>query len=70
MTISYKTNGKLCTKSLTEWYFGKTFVKNLTEASTKICKTTGQTTFKYWQDGTGYLTIEIKFKNNINRRIK
>ena len=60
MTITYKTNGKLCTKSLTEWYFGKNTVKNLTETSKRISKKSGQTTFKYWQNGTGYLTIEIK----------
>ena len=31
MTINYKTNGAYCTKSLTEWYFGKTFVKKATD---------------------------------------
>ena len=35
MTINYKTNGAYCTKSLTEWYFGKTFVKKATDAALK-----------------------------------
>ena len=30
MTITYKTNAAYTTKSLTEWYFGKAFVKAAT----------------------------------------
>lgn len=60
MEITYYTNHVMTTKSMTEWYFGKKFVKNTTEAATLLSEVTKQREFKYWQDGTGYLTIKIK----------
>ena len=60
MTINYKTNGAYCTKSLTEWYFGKTFVKKATDAALKDYSKTGKSQHKTWQDGTGYLTVCIE----------
>ena len=36
MTITYKTNGSVTTKSLTEWFFGKSFVKSLTESARRL----------------------------------
>ena len=59
MNISYKTNHVATSKSLTEWYFGKSFVEELTVKSKKANKKTGERHFKFWQTGTGYLTIEI-----------
>lgn len=59
MTIIYKTNHAMTTKSMTEWYFGKKFVKDHTDTLLKLNKTDGRKQIKVWQDGTGYLTIEI-----------
>lgn len=59
MSIIYKTNGAPTTKSLTEWFFGKRFVATATEQARKAHETTGAIRFKTWQEGTGYLTIEI-----------
>ena len=42
MTINYKTNGAYCTKSLTEWYFGKTFVKKATDAAVDAIRANSQ----------------------------
>ena len=58
-TILYRVNGAPTTKSLAEWFFGNTFVANLTASAKRMNQTSGETTFKFWQDGTGYLTIEI-----------
>lgn len=58
-TILYRVNGTPTTKSSAEWFFGKTFVANLTASAQRMNQTSGETTFKFWQDGTGYLTIEI-----------
>ena len=60
MTINYKTNGTYTTKSLTEWFFGKAFVKAATNDALKQSKKTGKTEFKTWQNGTGYLTVCIE----------
>ena len=60
MTINYKTNGAYTTKSLTEWFFGKAFVKAATSDALKQSKKTGKTEFKTWQNGTGYLTVCIE----------
>lgn len=57
--ILYRVNGVLTTKSDAEWFFGKTFVANLTASAQRESQMSGETTFKYWQDGTGFLTIEI-----------
>ena len=59
MTITYKTNAATTTKSMTEWFFGKEVVKNLTASALRMNKKTGKTEFRFWQDGTGYLTIRI-----------
>ena len=58
-TILYRVNGTLTTKSLAEWFFGKTFVANLTASAQRMNQASGETTFKFWQDGTGCLTIEL-----------
>ena len=60
MTINYKTNGAYTTKSLTEWFFGKAFVKAATNDALKQSKKTGKTEFKTWQNGTDYLTVCIE----------
>ncbi len=60
MTITYKTNGWDTTKSLTEWYFGKAFVASMTRKAKAENRKTGETKFRFFQAGTGFLTIEIK----------
>ncbi len=60
MTITYKTNHAETTKSMTEWYFGKSFVKHCTDALISLNKADGRKELKVWQDGTGYLTVKIK----------
>ena len=59
MNITYKTNGVATNKSMTEWYFGKAFVKNSTAAAIQQHKKSGNTEFKFWQNGTGYITVCI-----------
>ena len=54
MTITYKTNAATTTKSMTEWFFGKEVVRNLTASALRMNKKTGKTEFRFWQDGTGY----------------
>ena len=54
---TYKINHAVTTKSLTEWFFGKTFVTSMTVKAKRESKKTGQKEFRFWQDGTGYLTI-------------
>ena len=59
MNITYKTNHAATSKSATEWYFGKKFVADKTASAKRMNKKTGETSFKFWQEGTGYLTVEI-----------
>ena len=59
-TMTYYTNHAATTKSLTEWYFGKNFTKSATAKATREHKKTGATEFRFWQDGTGYLTIRFE----------
>ena len=59
MKITYKTNHATTTQSLTEWYFGKKFVRGWTETLKKLNAVDGRKEIKVWQDGTGYLTITI-----------
>lgn len=59
MGVTYKTNSSVTSKSMTEWYFGKAFVSRMTEVAQRILESTGETTHKFWQDGTGYLTIKF-----------
>ena len=58
MEITYYVNGSMASKKEAEWYFGKKFVKNTTEAAKLLSEVTKQREFKNWQDGTGYLTIK------------
>lgn len=44
---------------MTEWYFGKAFVASMTAKAKRDSKKTGMTEFRFWQDGTGYLTIQL-----------
>ena len=57
--MTYKTNHSQTTKSLTEWYFGKQFVAAMTAEAKRKNKKTGEIEFRFWQDGTGCLTIQI-----------
>ena len=55
--MKFKTNSTVTTRSLTEWFFGKDFVKEKTLEAEKASKETGKKEFRFWQEGTGYLTI-------------
>lgn len=57
--IIYKVNGVQVTTHMAEWYFGKAFVSRLTDSAMRMNKESGRSEFKFWQDGTGYLTINI-----------
>ena len=57
--ITYETNRAATTKSLTELYFGKAFVSSMTAKARRESRRTGRTEFRFWKDGTGYLTIRI-----------
>ena len=57
--ITYETNRAATTKSMTEWYFGKAFVSSMTAKARRESRRTGRTEFRFWKDGTGYLTIRI-----------
>ena len=57
--MTYKTNRSKTSKSLTEWYFGKKFVAEKTAEAKRLNKKTGETEFRFWQDGTGFLTIQL-----------
>lgn len=55
MNITYKTNHAYTSKSLTEWYFGKKFVAD----TLKTLQATGKKEIKVFQQGTGFLIIQI-----------
>ena len=57
--IIIKTTKQHVMKSMTEWYFGKAFVASMTAKAKRENKKTGKTEFRFWQDGTGYLTIQL-----------
>lgn len=57
--ITYKTNSGITTKSLTEWYFGKKYVSTMVSKAKAEHKKTGKTEFRYFQAGTGFLTIQF-----------
>ena len=59
MTISYKTNSKATTKSLTEWFFGKDYTESMTRKAIEWNKQTGRAEFRFFKKGTGFLTIEL-----------
>ena len=55
--MTFKTNSAETTKRMTEWYFGRKFVEaKVVEAQKESAKNV-QKTFRFWQEGTGYLTI-------------
>ncbi len=58
-TMTFKTNSGWTTKSMTEWYFGKKFVAEKAAEAKRMNKKTGKTEFRFWQKGTGYLTIKL-----------
>jgi len=60
MTITYKTNSAKATKTLTEWFFGKAYVKAMTEKALREAKKSGTAEIRVFQAGTGFLTITIK----------
>ena len=55
----YKVNGSYATKSLTEWFFGKKFVRVAEKKLLSANKSNGTRSIKVWQDGTGYLTVVV-----------
>lgn len=57
--INYKTNGKYTDYALTAWFFGMEFVNRWTKEAKKQYRKTGEKTFRFWKDGTGYMTVEI-----------
>ena len=57
--MTYKNNHSQTTKSMTEWYFGKKFMAAKTAEAKRLNRKTGETEFRFWQDGTGFLTIQI-----------
>ncbi|MBO4393132.1 MAG: hypothetical protein J5800_02200 [Spirochaetales bacterium] len=51
--MRFRTNAAETTRSLAEWFFGKAFVARcIRETEKSGCKEK-----KFWQDGTGYLTV-------------
>lgn len=59
MSITYKTNGATTTKSMAAWYFGQGFVENSTADAIRQHDVSGKVEFKFWQNGTGYMTVCI-----------
>ena len=57
--INYKTNSSYTEYMMTAWFFGKAQVDTWTKEAKKQYRKTGETTFRFWQNGTGYLPIEI-----------
>ena len=55
--MTFKTNSAETTRKMTEWYFGRKFVEAKVAEAQKESRKNGQKTFRFWQEGTGYLTI-------------
>ena len=55
--MRFKTNSAETTRRMTEWYFGRKFVEAKIAEAQKESEKNGQKTFRFWQEGTGYLTI-------------
>ena len=55
--MTFKTNSAETTRRMTDWYFGRKFVEAKVTEAQKESKKNGQKTFRFWQEGTGYLTI-------------
>ena len=60
MKITYKTNGVATDASLTEWYFGRKFVATAIRSAKAAYGKAGKCSMKFWQNGTGYRTVEIQ----------
>ena len=59
MTVTYKTNHATTSKNMTEWYFGKEFVSSMTASAKRMNKKNGEASFRFFKEGTGYLTINF-----------
>ena len=59
VNVSYKVNGSYTTKSLAEWFFGASFVSSVTASAKCMNAKSGEIVFRFWQNGTGYLTVVI-----------
>ncbi len=59
MYITYKTNGTPTTQNLTEWFFGKRFVKQQTKAAIEMNAISKKGSYRFFKEGTGFLTVEI-----------
>jgi len=57
--ITYKTNSAVTSKSMTEWFFGKKYVSFMTSKAQDEQKKTGKSESRFFQAGTGFLTIKI-----------
>lgn len=57
--ITYKTNSAVTSKGMTEWFFGKKYVSSMTSKAQDEQKKTGKSEFRFFQAGTGFLTIKI-----------
>lgn len=57
--LNYKTNASYTEYALTAWYFGEAFTNECSAEAKRQYRKTGKTSFRFWQEGTGYLTIEI-----------
>ncbi|MCD8047659.1 MAG: hypothetical protein LUD80_03705 [Clostridiales bacterium] len=44
---------------MTEWYFEKKFTVEQTKAAIEMSGVSKRNSFKFFQQGTGYLTVEI-----------
>ncbi len=55
----YKTNSAYTSKTMAEWYCGKSFVAGKIKEAKRMNRKTGETIFRFLQDGTGCLTIQI-----------
>ena len=58
MKVTYKTNAAYTSESMTKWFFGSKFVETLTASAKRMNKKTGETTFRFWQEGTGYQRLQ------------
>ena len=56
---TYKTNHATTTKEHDRMVLRKAFVASMTAKAKRENKKTSKTEFRFWQDGTGYLTIQL-----------
>ena len=57
--MTFMTNGKETTKGLTEFYFGRRILNEKIVEAKENCMKTGKTESRFWQPGTGTLTIKL-----------